>query len=203
MANKLTKITITDDRFGREAGVGINGRHFRLPVGQEVEVDEGVMDALRNSGTGFTISDEKDGAGNAVTVAGPDPALTGGPKVVVGETDKDAEADRYELGDVDDDRELGGRSRSANNTAVTDAITAALDRSPAPADRSKSGKGAASRASRTDADGAAADVPGSPAYSHDTGGASAPSPGSRDTIATSSGAIAPAGARPATKRKGK
>ena len=131
--SKTLKITIDGDRFGAFAGVGVNGRQMRIPTGQEVEVDEGVIDALRNSGASFKISGEEDGALNAVSVSRVDPPLTGGPKVVVGEVKgkkaDDASVSTFRAGSPSDKKELG-------DGVTVDAVTMAPGDNPAATDYS-------------------------------------------------------------------
>lgn len=103
--SKDIKITINDDAATRQ--VGVNGRLFTLPTGGEIAVDEGVADALRNAGIAFTISGEDAGAANAVSTVLEDAPLSGGPKVVVGDTDEDGPRDTFRVGNVADDVELG------------------------------------------------------------------------------------------------
>lgn len=116
MTNKSTTIILSDDRFSREHRVGINGRHFNIPVGEEVEVDEGILDVLRNSGAAFTVVGAKDGADNAVSVVRSDPPLSGGPKVVLGDDDT-AETSSFAM-NVSDNAELGKGEGSSSGASV-------------------------------------------------------------------------------------
>lgn len=116
--SKDIKITIASDSATHQ--VGVNGRLFTMPTGSEISVDEGVVDALRNSGASFTINGEDDGAANAVSSVLVDPPLTGGPKVVEGEGAEDGHTDTFRVGDVADDKELGdGVTAEGGSTVAT------------------------------------------------------------------------------------
>lgn len=104
---KSKDIKITIDRDSTVNQVGVNGRIFTMPKGSEITVDEGVVDALRNAGAAFTVSDEDDGALNAVSDSRVDPPLTGGPKVELGDAADDGPTDEFRVGNVKDDMELG------------------------------------------------------------------------------------------------
>jgi hypothetical protein len=125
--DKTTKITITDDRFGANAGVGVNGRRFIIPTGGEVEVDEGVLDVLRNSGVAFSISDQADGPDNAVSVSRTDPPLSGGPKVVDGAGKEERDIPSFRAGTIDDDVELGEGSSVAGSVSAAGSNPSATD----------------------------------------------------------------------------
>jgi len=118
--SKSCKITISDSGAATHS-VAINGRVFTMPTGSEIEVDDGVMDALRNSGAAFAISGEEDGPDNAVSVSRVDPPLSGGPKVVVGDFAEEGETNRFLAGNVDDDKELGDGLTSGTEISTNSA----------------------------------------------------------------------------------
>ncbi len=124
--SKDFKIKIDGD--ARTHQVGVNGRIFTMPVGSEITVDEGVVDALRNSGASFSVLGEDDGAANAVSVVREDPPLTGGPKVVDGGDTADGPIDEFRAGKVDAKVELGDGS-SAEGGVTTNSVAGGEGRS--------------------------------------------------------------------------
>lgn len=123
--NKTFKIKIDSDSATHQ--VGVNGRIFTLPTGSEVTADEGVVDALRNSGANFSIVGEEDSAANAVSVSREDPPLTGGPKVVAGEGEEDEPTNEFRAGG-NADVELGDGS-SLEGGVITNGMAGAEGRS--------------------------------------------------------------------------
>lgn len=118
--SKSKDLKITIDRDSNVNQVGVNGRIFTLPKGSEITVDEGVVDALRNSGAAFTINGEDDGAANAVSSVLVDAPLSGGPKVTVGDFAVEGDAAEFRVGDIADDVELGdGSSAEGGVSAAT------------------------------------------------------------------------------------
>ena len=116
MTKKYT-IMLSETRYSRTHQIGVNGRHMHIPVGEEVVVDEGILDVLRNSGASFTVVGDKDGAANAVSVSSEDPPLSGGPKVVLGEKDKGADPSSFTM-NVSDNAELGEGEGSSGGATV-------------------------------------------------------------------------------------
>lgn len=60
----MATIKITDDRQGRSFRTGVNGKFFDLPVNQETQVDDLLLDHLRTLGVAFDEVASERGAGS-------------------------------------------------------------------------------------------------------------------------------------------